>query len=140
MSWAFLDPMIFRTQSVQCRECHESLRGRRDKQFCDDSCRAKHHRKTNKPSPLIRQVEGILLKNRSILKELKQVIQTESRSDRLFQWLRRQGFDFNYHTHVEVLPDGRLAIMCFEEGYILDENGVKPWSAMKEPSLSPLPS
>jgi len=135
----FLDRMIFRIQSVQCRECHESLRGRRDKQFCDDSCRAKHHRKTNKPSPLIRQVEGILLKNRSILKELKQINEPESSSDRQFQWLRRHGFDFNYHTHVEALPDGRLAIMCFEEGYILDEHGVKPWSAMKDPSLSPLP-
>lgn len=137
---AFLDRMIFRIQSNQCRECHESLRGRRDKQFCDDSCRAKHHRKTNKPSPLIRQVEGILLKNRLILKELKLLDELESASDLQFEWLRRHGFDFNYHTHVEALPDGRLAIMCFEEGYILDEYGVRPWSAMNEPLLTTLPS
>ncbi len=131
--------MIFRIQSVQCRECHESLRGRRDKQFCDDSCRAKHHRRTNKPNPLIRHVENVLLKNRSILKELKGSVQKETSSDRHFEWLRRHGFDFNFHTHVQSLPDGRLAIMCFEEGYVVDDEGVRPWSDKNEQLLALLP-
>lgn len=131
--------MIFRLQTLECKECRESLRGRRDKQFCDDSCRAKHHRKSNKPSPLIRRVEGVLLRNRSILKELKGTIECEATSDRQFQWLRKQGFDFNFHTHVQPLPDGRLAIMCFEEGYVVDEEGVRPWSAKKDQLLALLP-
>ena len=132
--------MIFRIPSFQCRECQQPLRGRRDKQFCDDSCRVKHHRKANRPSPLIRQVEGVLLKNRSILKKMRGVIQLEMSSDGQFQWLRRNGFDFNFHTHVQTLPDGRLAIMCFEEGYVVDENGVSSWSAKKEQVLALLPS
>ena len=79
------------------------------------------------------------MKNRSILKEMRDVIQLEMSSDGQFQWLRRNGFDFNFHTHVQTLPDGRLAIMCFEEGYVVDENGVSSWSAKKEQALALLP-
>ena len=57
-----------------------------------------------------------------------------------FRWLRRQGFDFNFHTHVQPLEDGRLAIMCFEEGYILQGEGLTSWSDQPDDLLSRLPS
>jgi hypothetical protein len=45
--------------------------------------------------------------------------------------LRRQGFDFNYHTHVELLADGRTAVMCYEEGYVLESSGVLALTPVK---------
>lgn len=131
--------MIFRIPSLQCSECHEPLRGRRDKKFCDDSCRAKHYRKQNKPCLLVKSVERVLLKNRSILKDMRKDALLETESDDQFRWLRKKGFDFNFHTHVQNLPDGRLAIMCFEEGYVLDEQGIRSWSARSEQVLALLP-
>ena len=41
-----------------------------------------------------------------------------------YSWLKGNGFNFNYHTHIESLIDGRLAIMCYEEGYVLETDGV----------------
>ena len=46
--------------------------------------------------------------------------------DRAF-WPRRQGFDFNFQTHVVPLQDGRIAIMCYDEGYVLEGDGILPW-------------
>jgi hypothetical protein len=42
-------------------------------------------------------------------------------------WLRRKGFNFDFHTHILHLADGRMAFMCYEEGYLLDGNGIVPW-------------
>ena len=132
--------MIFRIQSLICKECHEPLRGRSDKKFCDDSCRLKHYRKQNKSCSLVKSVEGVLLKNRALLKEMRREEPIERDSDRQLCWLRKKGFDFNFHTHVQHLPDGRLAIMCFEEGYVVDEQGISSWSARSEQVLALLPS
>lgn len=57
-----------------------------------------------------------------------------------FEWLRRKGFDFNFHTHVQPIGDGRLAIMCYEEGYVIHDDGLTPWSESSERQLSLLSS
>ncbi|MCH1588595.1 MAG: hypothetical protein L7S02_05315 [Flavobacteriales bacterium] len=41
-------------------------------------------------------------------------------------WLAQRGYDFAYHTHVEPLPDGRLRVMCFDEGYVLNGGDISP--------------
>ena len=70
----------------------------------------------------------MLQRNRSLLVALRKSAYTQfNAEDRAF-WLRRQGFDFNYHTHVMPLKDGRLAIMCYDEGYVLEGDGILPWT------------
>jgi len=70
------------------------------------------------------EVDEVLNHNRFLLKRLRQEVNISVFAERSFKWLRTKGFDFNYHTHVEPLPDGRLAVMCFEEGYVLEPDGI----------------
>jgi len=73
----------------------------------------------------IRKVGITLDKNRALLKRLRQKDNINLLADRSFKWLRVKGFDFNYHSHIEALPDGRLAVMCYEEGYVLEVDGIR---------------
>ena len=41
------------------------------------------------------------------------------------QWLMRRGFDFHYHTHLDTLSDGRVKVMCFDEGFVMDNGDVE---------------
>ncbi len=70
------------------------------------------------------KVDEVLNHNRFLLKRLRQEQKISILAERSFRWLRTKGFDFKYHTHVEPLPDGRLAVMCFEEGYVLEPDGI----------------
>ncbi|MDA9835670.1 hypothetical protein N9C00_01810 [Flavobacteriales bacterium] len=69
-------------------------------------------------------VDEVLNHNRFLLKRLRQEEKISIIAERSFKWLRTKGFDFNYHTLVEPLPEGRLAVMCFEEGYVLEPDGI----------------
>ena len=34
---------------------------------------------------------------------------------------------FDYHTHLSTTQEGRLVVMCYDEGYLLEEGQVVPW-------------
>ena len=124
--WFFIGGM-FKIKSHRCKECGDRLTGRSDKLFCGDSCRVRHHRKSNSLHALKRGVDHVLQRNRSLLVDLRKSTYAQlNAEDRAF-WLRRQGFDFNFHTHVVPLQDGRMAIMCYDEGYVLVGDGILPW-------------
>jgi hypothetical protein len=72
-----------------------------------------------------RKVGVVLNKNRTLLKRLRQESKVNELADSSFMWLRNNGFDFNYHTHIESLPNGKLAVMCYEVGYVLEVDGVR---------------
>ena len=79
----------------------------------------------NSHSPTLIIKVGITLdKNRALLKRLRQKDNINLLADRSFKWLRVKGFNFNYHTHIDSLPDGRLAVMCYEEGYVIGVDGI----------------
>lgn len=130
--------MIFTIPTFRCLDCSRALQGRMDKKFCNDVCRVRHHRRSNNRSKTVKGVEKILIRNRSLLVSLKQKPGLELTEEGRFVWLRRNGFDFNFHTHVHPLKDGRLAIMCFEEGYILHGDGLTSWSDKPERLLARL--
>ena len=73
----------------------------------------------------LRKVCKVLDKNLSLLKKLRHQNSVSQCAEKSYFWLRNNGFDFNYHTHIEPLVDGKLAIMCYEEGYVLEADGVK---------------
>ena len=71
------------------------------------------------------KVKRTLERNRSLLRHLRgntQVAQEEATN-----WLVRRGFDFDYHTHLYTTQDGQLVVMCYDEGYLLNEGRVVPW-------------
>jgi len=124
---------MFKIKALRCKDCGERLKGRSDKLYCDDRCRVRYFRSNNQLHLIKRGVDQILHRNRSLLIRMRENMKTFSTNseDRAF-WLRRKGFDFNFHTHVLTLHDGRMAIMCYEEGYVLDGNGVVPWLENQE--------
>jgi len=81
-------------------------------------------------------VDEVLNHNRFLLKRLRQEEKISILAERSFKWLRTKGFNFNYHTHVGPLPDGRLAVMCFEEGYVLEPDGIHLLPSSSTPLLS----
>lgn len=106
-----------------CATCRTPLQGRRDKRFCDDACRVKHHRSR---TGVLGQIDQILHNNRSLIKQFRQShAQLAADPVACFVWLRRAGYDFNFHTHVAGQDDGSLAVMCYEEGFVVDGDGVR---------------
>lgn len=118
---------MFKIKSFQCKHCRGPIQGRSDKLFCDDVCRVRHHRENNRLIRIKSRVDKILQKNRSLLIAVQKTNRAISNAEDRAFWLRRNGFDFDFHTHVVTLNDGRMVIMCYEEGYILDGNGVIPF-------------
>ena len=85
--WFFIGRM-FRIKSHRCKECGDRLTGRSDKLFCDDSCRVRHHRKSNSLHALKRGVDHVLQRNRSLLVDLRKSTYAQlNAEDRAF-WLR----------------------------------------------------
>lgn len=103
-----------------CLECGTPLRGRRDKKFCNESCRNQFHNHVNADqSQTIREINNGLRRNRRILIELvQQGKKTIQRSI-----LARKGFDFELITAMQEKRSGTHCYCCYEYGYIpLDEN------------------
>ena len=65
------------------------------------------------------QLNGILRKNRSILKQLSPEGKTTVRRDVLLQF----SFDFNYYTHLYRTWQGNTYHFCNDYGYLLLDDG-----------------
>jgi hypothetical protein len=76
-------------------------------------------------SSQLRIVGRVLDKNRKLLKELRHAGDVYKSSEKSYKWLKDQGYNFNYHTHIKPVEDGKLAMMCYEEGYVLESDGVQ---------------
>ncbi len=107
-------------------ECAEILRGRSDKKFCSDYCRNTYNnRKYAVSNGNVRHVNGILRRNRRILKEIR-----ESGLKRISERkLLDKGFRINYNTGCRVKPDGNVQFLIYDQvmeycggsAFVLDE-------------------
>ena len=75
-------------------------------------------------------VRKALDKNRALLRTLRNLEDSTSHEGWLVhaskaQWLVRRGFDFQFHTHLDTLSDGRVKVMCFDEGFVMDNGDVE---------------
>ena len=95
------------------------MKGRSDKKFCDDQCRARYHNRINgEDSNLIRRVNYALRRNRRILSALAEDGKKTIRRSLLIQ----KGFDFEIITAIQVKKSGNPCYFCYEYGYSpLDE-------------------
>jgi hypothetical protein len=100
-----------------CLACDKPIKGRTDKKFCDDSCRNNYNNRMNSySSPLVRNINNILRRNRRILEDLlapleKKVLVIER------QKLLQRGFQFDYMTE-HYHPDKKEHYYyCYEYGY-----------------------
>ncbi len=107
-----------------CQVCEKTLKGRSDKKFCDDYCRAAYNNELKSAANnYIRNVNYALGKNRRILEKLLPLgeLTTKVNQDKLLE----KGFQFKYHTQQYFAKNGNTYFYCYEYGYLsLDNNRV----------------
>ena len=83
-----------------------------------------HNNTWMKPSTAKWRVRKALERNRSLLRTLREsgLRAEEAPND----WLVRRGFDVNFHTHLETTGEGKLVVMCFDEGYTIEQGEICP--------------
>lgn len=103
-----------------CPECGRPVYGRIDKKFCTDACRNSYNNKVNAANTkYMRQVNNILGKNRRILKALNPGGKIKLHREKLL----KKGFDFDYHTNTYQTKAGDTYHFCYEQGYLMLEDG-----------------
>ena len=107
-------------EEKKCLECGRPVYGRVDKKFCSDGCRNAFNNKQKAASTnYIRNVNNILSKNRRILLDLNPTGKTKKHRDQLL----KKGFDFDYYTNVYRTKAGDEYRFCYEQGYLLLDEG-----------------
>jgi len=98
----------------KCLDCGDVLRGRTDKKFCSDQCRNNYNNRLNRDSNnFVRNVHGLLRRNRRILADLYAEGKVRVHKDALFAL----GYNFSFFTHVIESSEGKRFQYCFEYGY-----------------------
>ena len=98
----------------KCLDCGDTLRGRADKKFCSDQCRNNYNNRLNRDSNnFVRNVHGLLRKNRRILADLIGEGKTTVHKDALYAL----GYNFSFFTHLIRANDGSVIQYCFEFGF-----------------------
>ncbi len=98
----------------KCLDCGDTIRGRTDKKFCSDQCRNNYNNRLNRESNnFMRNVHGLLRKNRRILGDLYGEGKLRIHKDALFA----MGYNFSFFTHVVETQDGYDYHYCFDYGY-----------------------
>jgi hypothetical protein len=106
-----------------CLFCSDHFRGRIDKKFCSDQCRANFNNANRSESEkVILQVNKVLRKNRSILKALNPVGMSIIRKE----FLEEKGFNFKYFTSLFKTKEGNEYWFCYDIGYMyLEDNKLR---------------
>ena len=113
--------MLKQKEPTTCLLCEKPLKGRSDKKFCDDYCRAAYNNELKSASNnYIRNVNNALGKNRRILESLlpEGEATAKANQDKLLQL----GFQFKYHTHQYTTKNGNNYFYVYEYGYLPLEN------------------
>lgn len=106
--------------SKTCSECGRNLFGRADKKFCSDSCRSSFNNRSIVGSDkYLRRINRKLKRNRSILESLNPNGKLKTHQERLI----KEGFDFDFFTNVYTTKDQREYRFCYEQGYLVLDNG-----------------
>ena len=113
--------MFKQKEERKCLVCDTPVKGRSDKKFCDDYCRAAYNNDLNSASNnYVRNVNNALGKNRRILESLFPENEHTSKTHR--DKLLQLGFHFKYITHTYTNPKGNVYFFCYEYGYFPLEN------------------
>lgn len=113
--------MLQKKEPTLCLSCEKPVKGRSDKKFCDDYCRAAYNNDLKSASNnLVRNVNNALGKNRRILESLLPEGEATAKASR--DKLIEKGFQFKYHTHIYNTKTEKTYFYCYEYGYLPLEN------------------
>ena len=97
-----------------CLYCHETIRGRSDKKFCDAQCKSAYHNQTeNTSEAYIKSVNKQLRCNRRALHTACPNGKATVKKD----FLRTLGMNFKHITHTWKSKGGNLYYFCYDYGY-----------------------
>jgi YHS domain-containing protein len=98
-----------------CLDCQKPIWGRADKKFCNDFCRAAFNNSQNTDGrESIKEINLILKHNRKLLKEKAANGNRKVKRETLL----RNGFNFDFHTHLHTTENGETYFFCYEHGYL----------------------
>ncbi|WP_276090832.1 hypothetical protein [Pedobacter sp. JY14-1] len=117
-----------------CQQCGTQLRGRTDKKYCNERCRARSRylfRKQQATNP-VRLIDARLKQNRNMLSNLlSQGIHQVSKAQ-----LQSGGFDFTFYTSIKHECPESLSIYCYDFGYsIVDDINIRIFEVTALPVL-----
>jgi predicted nucleic acid-binding Zn ribbon protein len=113
--------MLQLKESKNCVSCGKPVKGRSDKKFCDDYCRAAYNNDLKSAANNnIRNVNNALGKNRRILETLLPEGEATAKANK--DKLIEKGFQFKYHTNLYKAKNGNTYFYCYEYGYLPLEN------------------
>ena len=113
--------MLQEKETKNCLFCKKQVKGRSDKKFCDDYCRAAYNNDLKSAANNnIRNVNNALGKNRRILESLLPDGEATAKANR--DKLIEKGFQFKYHTHIYTTKTDKNYFYCYEYGYLPLEN------------------
>lgn len=113
--------MLQEKEPKTCLFCEKPVKGRSDKKFCDDYCRAAYNNELKSAANnFIRNVNNALGKNRRILESLLPEGEATAKASR--DKLIEKGFLFKYHTHIYNTKTDKTYFYCYEYGYLPLEN------------------
>ena len=113
--------MLLQKEEKTCLLCSRIIRGRSDKKFCDDYCRASFNNELKSTANnFIRNVNNALGKNRRILECLLPAGEHTAKvnGDKLLQ----KGYQYKNHTHLYITKNRQTYFYCNEYGYLPLEN------------------
>lgn len=104
------------TDKKECLACGKTLHGRADKKFCNDYCRnAYNNALKSANSPVVRNINNVLQKNRRILET---ILGDDDLKKTPKEKLAAQEFQFKYATHTYTNKKGDVYVFCYEYGYL----------------------
>ena len=113
--------MLQEKENKACLFCKKPVKGRSDKKFCDDYCRAAYNNDLKSAANnYIRNVNNALGKNRRILESL--LSEGEATTTVSQHKLIEKGFQFKYHTEQLITKNSNNYFFCYEYGYRPLEN------------------
>lgn len=100
-----------------CSSCGRPLVGRADKKYCDGNCKNAHNNRQNSDAHnLRRQINYALRKNQRLLRKLVPIDGDTVMVAK--QKMIELGFNFKYHTHLYVNPNGLVYYYSYDYGYV----------------------
>lgn len=104
-----------------CLLCKKTIKGRSDKKFCDDYCRASFNNELKSAANNhVRNINNALGRNRRLLENLFTTGELTIKINQ--EKLLEHGFLFKYHTHQYHTLSGNTYFFCYEYGYLPLEN------------------
>lgn len=113
--------MLQPKEPTLCLACGKAVKGRSDKKFCDDYCRAAYNNELKSAANnLVRNINNALSKNRRILEAALAKGEPTAKMHR--DKLLEKGYNLKYHTHTYSTKTGNNYFYVYEYGFMALEN------------------